>query len=94
MTEVEVEHFEDSVLQDGLKGCIWNMQMEVRLKHNFVGILQIPADYICSACVRREREEVIVIRCEEQVSLRHICNNYYHDICAECLFTARVYREP
>jgi len=32
--------------------------------------LQIPADYICSVCVRAEGEEVIIIRCEEQVSLK------------------------
>ena len=71
MTEVEVGHFENSVLEDGLEGCVWNMQ-EARLKYKFVRILQIPADYICSACVRAEREEVIIIRCEEQVSLRHL----------------------
>lgn len=70
-TGTQDEHYEDSVLQDGLKGCMWNMQ-EVRLKLNFVRILQIPADYICSACVRAEREEVIIIRSEEQVSLRHL----------------------
>lgn len=66
-TGTQDEHYEDS----GLEGCIWNVQ-EVRLKLNFVRILQIPADYICSACVRAEREEVIIIRCEEQVSLRHL----------------------
>lgn len=35
-------------------------------------MLQIPADYICSACERAEREEIIVIRLEEQVSFRHL----------------------
>lgn len=63
---------ENTVVEDGGgEGCVWNMQ-EVRLKCKFVRMLQIPADYICSACVRAEREEVTVIGCEEQVSLRHV----------------------
>ncbi|CAM6060919.1 unnamed protein product [Sphagnum tenellum] len=33
---------------------------------------QIPADYVCSACERAQREEVIVIRLEEQVSPRNL----------------------
>jgi hypothetical protein len=35
-------------------------------------MLQIPADYVCSACERAQREEVIVIRLEEQVSPRNL----------------------
>lgn len=37
-----------------------------------VSMLQIPADYICSACMRAEREDVVVIRLDEQVSLRNL----------------------
>jgi hypothetical protein len=32
-------------------------------------MLQMPVDYVCSACHRAQREEVIVIRLEEQENL-------------------------